>query len=51
VTDEYGKKIERGYMSEVICLSIKDDPGKIRGKRGKLVLFEEGGEFPHLLET
>lgn len=43
-----GVEEEKGYMSEVIGLSLKDDPNKSRGKRGKLVLWEESGSFPHL---
>lgn len=28
---------------------MKNDPERIRGTRGKLVLWEEGGKFPNLL--
>ena len=27
---------------------MKNDPERLRGTRGKLVLFEEGGKFPNL---
>jgi len=27
---------------------LKNDPERLRGTRGKLVLFEEGGKFPNL---
>jgi len=37
---------ERGYMSEVMGVSYKDDIDKVRGKRGRLVLFEEYGAAP-----
>jgi hypothetical protein len=47
-TDETGKKIEGGYKSEVIGVSLKNDPNKIRGKRAKLILFEEAGKFPDI---
>lgn len=30
---------------------MKNDPERLRGTRGKLVLFEEGGKFPGLLDT
>lgn len=38
---------EAGYMSEVIGLSLKDDYEKVRGKRGKVILYEELGKFPN----
>lgn len=46
-----GVTSEGGYMSEIIALSLKDNPDKIRGKRGKLTVFEEGGSFPGLLKA
>lgn len=48
ITDEYGNKIEAGYKSEIIGVSLKDNPDTVRGKRAKLILFEEGGTFPEL---
>lgn len=48
-TLEDGQKIEKGYKSEIIGVSLKDNPDRIRGKRGKLILYEEGGKFPGLL--
>ena len=48
VKDEYGNQIEMGYKSEIMGLSIKDNPGVVRGKRGELILFEEGGSSPEL---
>ena len=48
VTDEFGNKIEMGYKSEIIGVSLKDNPGAVRGKAGKLILFEEAGSFPEL---
>lgn len=39
---------EKGFMSEVIGITCKDNPNKARGKRGKVLLFEEGGKFPGL---
>lgn len=48
VTDEYGNKVEVGYKSEIIGLSLKDNPDVVRGKRGKLIIFEEAGSFPEL---
>lgn len=48
VSDEFGNKIETGYKSEIIGVSLKDNPGSVRGKAGKLILFEEAGSFPEL---
>lgn len=48
VTDDFGNKIEVGYKSEIIGLSLKDNPDVVRGKRAKLILFEEAGSFPEL---
>jgi hypothetical protein len=46
---EDGQSIEKGYKSEIIGVSLKDNPNRSRGKRGKLILFEEAGLFPKLL--
>lgn len=43
------KVIEAGYKSEIIGV-IVDDSKKVRGKRGKLILWEEAGEFKDLLK-
>lgn len=48
VTDEYGKQTEQGYLSSITGITLKNDPERIRGTRGKLVLWEEGGKFPNL---
>lgn len=48
VSDEFGNKIETGYKSEIIGVSLKDNPGSVRGKAGKLILFEEAGSFTEL---
>ena len=44
--DEYG--IEKGSLNQVMAVSAKDDPEKLRGKRGT-ILFEEMGSFKGLL--
>lgn len=49
VTDEFGKQTEQGYMSSITGITLKNDPERIRGTRGRLVLWEEGGKFPNLL--
>lgn len=38
---------ERGMRSDIIGLSTKDDPDKVRGKRGDII-FEEYGAYPHI---
>ena len=43
-----GTELEIGYKSEIMAISLKNDPQKARGKRGKLILWEEAGKFPHL---
>lgn len=48
VKDEYGNEIEVGYKSEIIGVTLKDNPDVVRGKRGKLILFEEAGSFSEL---
>lgn len=48
ITDEFGKQTEQGYLSSIAGITLKNDPERIRGTRGKLVLFEEGGKFPNL---
>lgn len=45
-----GVKTERGYKSEIIGVSV-DNPSKVRGKRGKLIIYEEAGSFKNLLKS
>ena len=49
IKDEFGKETEQGYMSRIAGITLKNDPERIRGTRGRLVLWEEGGKFPNLL--
>lgn len=51
VTDEMGNKTEVGYKSEIIGVTLKNDPNKARGKRGKLILWEEAGSFKDILQA
>ncbi len=51
IMDNDGKKVETGYMSEIIGITLKNDIQKARGKRGKLILWEEAGKFPGLLDA
>ena len=48
IKDEFGKETEQGYKSAITGITLKNDPERIRGIRGKLVLFEESGKFPNL---
>ena len=41
-------KTEKGFMSEIIGVTCKNDPDKGRGKRGKLLAFDESGSFTGL---
>lgn len=50
-TDAMGNKIEVGYKSEIIGVTLKNDANKARGKRGKLILFEEAGSFKDILQA
>lgn len=51
ITDEFGKQTEQGYLSSIAGITLKNDPERIRGTRAKLVLWEEGGKFPSLLDA
>lgn len=46
--DEYGNEIELGFKSEIIGVTLKDNPDVVRGKAGKLIIFEEAGSFSEL---
>lgn len=43
--DDFG--VEKGSMAEIIG-QVVDNPNKTRGKRGRKIVFEEGGSFPNL---
>ena len=46
-----GLEIEMGNKSQIMGVSLKDNPDKVRGKAGELVFFEEAGSFPGLLKA
>ncbi len=46
-----GVDTEKGYLSEIIGVTIGNDPNRARGKRGKLILWEEAGKLPGLLQA
>lgn len=43
--------IDMGHLSELIGVTLKDDPQKARGKRGKIIKWEEDGKFPGLKQA
>ena len=43
--------VEQGWGSEVMGVTMKNDVNKARGKRGKLIAYEESGKFPDLLKA
>lgn len=46
-----GAEVADGRQSEIMGISLKDDPDKARGKDGQFGLFEEAGKFPGLLKA
>ena len=46
-----GLKIEKGFKSEIIGVTLKNNWNKARGKRGKLILYEESGKNPNLIKA
>lgn len=46
-----GDEAEYGYKSEIIGVVVGDDPDKVRGINGDIVLYEEGGAFKNLEAT
>tara|TARA_R110000782_G_scaffold144644_1_gene237502 strand:+ start:3286 stop:5505 length:2220 start_codon:yes stop_codon:yes gene_type:complete len=40
--------INSGQLSEIMGVTLKDNPDKARGKRGKIIKWEEDGIFPGL---
>jgi hypothetical protein len=48
VYDIDGVKTEGGFKSNIVGVTLKNDPQKARGKAGKLIIFEEAGKFQNL---
>ena len=46
-----GIEIEMGMKSQIMGVSLKDAPDKVRGKAGELIFFEEAGSCPGLLKA
>jgi hypothetical protein len=51
ITEPDGRKIWKGYMSEIWRLTFKDNPGASAGKSTSLFFFEEAGQFDNILES
>lgn len=43
-----GLTVETGFMSEILGITTRNDPNKVRGIRGKYIHLEEAGKDPHL---
>ena len=46
-----GYPIEKGFKSDIIALTYKDNPDAGRGKDSELILLEEGGKFDNLKDS
>ncbi len=46
-----GADVALGMKSQIIGVSLKDNPDKVRGKAGELIFFEEAGSFNGLLKA
>lgn len=46
-----GVNVEDGFLSEIAGVTLKDDPHKSRGKRAKLIIFEEAGSFKDIIQS
>lgn len=46
-----GNWVPRGFLSEIAGVTTKGNPDRARGKRGKIILFEEAGSFAKLTST
>jgi len=49
--NEKGIEVEHGYKSEIMTMSFKDNPFKSIGKSSSVMLFEEAGKWPGLIEA
>lgn len=43
--------VESGYQSEIMTMSFKDNPFKSIGKSASIMLFEEAGKWPGLIDA
>lgn len=44
-------EVESGYKSEIMTMSFKDNPFKSIGKSASIMLFEEAGKWPALIDA
>jgi hypothetical protein len=44
-------QVESGYKSEIMTMSFKDNPFKSIGKSSSIMLFEEAGKWPGLIDA
>lgn len=51
IMDDMGFPIEKGYKSEIMAISFRDNPDASRGKDSDEIFFEESGKFPNLQEA
>jgi hypothetical protein len=51
VKNKAGKVVDAGFLSEVIGMTLRNNPDGARGVRGSLIFFEEAGSFPRLIES
>jgi len=49
-TNEEGIDIDMGYLSEIMAITFGGNPGAARGKDADLILVEESGAAPNLLD-
>lgn len=46
-----GSYVEMGTKNDIIGVSTNGDPGKVRGKAGENIFFEEAGKYPELIDA
>ncbi|MGL4330778.1 MAG: hypothetical protein ACRCSD_09305, partial [Clostridium sp.] len=51
ITNRDGVKIEKGFKSQIMAVTFKDNPDAARGKDARKVLLEEAGAFPNLKDS
>ncbi len=44
-------QVDSGYLSEIMTMSFKDNPFKSIGKGANIMLFEEAGKWPGLIDA
>lgn len=49
--DMNGIDIEKGFKSQILAISFGNNPDAARGSDADLILFEEAGKFPNLMDA